>query len=165
MKKNLILLFLVQFIFICLISAEEIKHSFGIYLIKKDNSDLKKIELFDNPIITSSDIIKYDWNKHEIELTEAGFKKLPNSKDVGTGGKHFVVVADGIICYRGAFWTSISSISYSNPIINVSQITPKSKNTVLIERAYPSASFAKGDDPRNNKHIYNSLYNLGKISM
>ena len=143
-------------------SSEQTQHSFEIYLIKKDDKDLQKIELADKAILTAADIKEYYWRKHQIVLTENGLKKLPDSKEVRVSGKPFVVVVGGVRCYRGAFWTSFSSISHPNPVINVAPIHPK-KDSIVIERAYPSDSFAEGQDPRSDELIYNVLRKLGKL--
>jgi hypothetical protein len=139
--------------------------AFEIYLVKNDNEDLNKIELQKTPLITDADIIIYDWNKHEMILTNDGIKKMPNEKDIDVRGKSFVIVANGIRCYKGAFWTSLSSVSHSNPIINVGpHIDKRPKNVIKIERAYPSEKFAVGPDPRNNDLIYKVLFGLNKIA-
>ena len=139
--------------------------TFEIYLVKNDNEDLNKIELHKTPLITDSDIIRYDWGKHGMILSNDGIKKMPNEKDTGILGKSFVIVANGIRCYKGAFWTSLSSVSHSNPIINVGpQIDKRPKNVIKIDRAYPSEKFAVGPGPRNNDLIYKALFDLNKIA-
>jgi len=116
-------------------------------------------------LLTDADIIRYDWHKHEMILSSDGIKKMPNEKDTGFHGKSFVIVANGIRCYKGAFWTSISSVSHPNPIINIGpQIEKRPKNVIKIERAYPSEKFAAGPDPRNNDLIYKTLVDLNKIA-
>jgi hypothetical protein len=132
-------------------------------MIDKDNKNLQRIELADKPIITATDIEVYYWNEHRIVLTKNGLKKLPDSKEVGGYGKPFVVVVDGARCYRGAFWTSFSSVSHPNPVINAAPLHPR-KHSIVIEKAYPSDSFAKGQDPRNDERIYNALRKLGKLN-
>jgi hypothetical protein len=139
-------------------------HAFEIYLVNKDNADLQRIELHQEPIISEADIIKYDWDKHEILLSNDGFNRIPNVRDVGVHGKLFVLIANGTRCYKGAFWTNLSSVSYPNPIINVGpQIDKRPKNVIRIERAYPSEQSAAGADPRNNELIYKALSELKKI--
>jgi hypothetical protein len=139
--------------------------TFEIYLVKNDSEDLNKIELHKTPLITDADIIGYDWEKHEVILSNDGIKKMPNVKDTGVHGKSFVIVANGIRCYKGAFWTSVSSVSHSNPIINIGpHFDKRPKNVIRIERAYPSENFAIGPDPRNNELIYKALFDLNKIA-
>ena len=137
--------------------------TFEIYLVKNDNEDLNKIELQKTPLITDADIIIYDRDKHEMILSKDGIKKMPSGKDTGVHGKSFVIVANGIRCYKGAFWTSVSSVSHSNPIINIGpHFDKRPKNVIRIERAYPSEKFAVGPDPRNNDLIYRVLFDLNE---
>jgi len=130
-------------------------HRFALYLVKKRHTELEKAELADEPLLTERDIVRYDWATHTMEMTEEGVKKLPR---VGTRGKAFVIVADGQRCYRGAFWTPISSISHPNPVV-----LPFGGRMRKIERAYPSAEFAKGDDPRSDSRLLNVLKEVGKL--
>jgi hypothetical protein len=139
--------------------------TFEIYLVKNENEDLNKIELHKTPLITDSDVIRFDWDKHEIILSNDGTKKMPNEKDTGVHGKSFVIVANGIRCYKGVFWTSLSSVSHPNPIINIGlHFDKRRKDVIKIERAYPSEKFAVGPDPRNNDLIYKALFDLNKIA-
>jgi len=148
---------------LCAFSASN-QSSFEIYLVKNDNADLQQVEIYSKPILTAADIMKYDWNKHEIVLTNKGLRKLPKENDTTVLGKSFVVIANGIRCYKGAFWTSIWSVSHPNPIINIGpRLEGRSKNIISIERAYPSENFAIGPDPRNNNLIYKALFELNKI--
>lgn len=133
----------------------------AIFLVKKPSHDLGKIDIADTPLITDADIVSYNWQKHAFALTDAGFNKLPTGQEVGVYGKPFVVVADGKRCYLGAFWIGIYSISHPNPIIDVTYM-PENR-IVTIQRAYPSAKFARGDDPRSDKRILKVLTELKKL--
>jgi len=133
---------------------------FELYLVKKRHGDLEKTELEAEPLLTEKDIVSYDWATHTMELTEEGTKGLPPAREMRTVGKSFVVVADGQRCYRGAFWTPLSSISHPNPVILV---TPLPARTVRIERAYPSAKSAKGEDPRSDARLLKVLRETGKL--
>ena len=152
-------------VFCALSSGAPNRPTFEIYLVENDNEDLNKIELHKTPLITDSDIIRYDWGKHEMILSNDGIKKIPNKKDTGVHGKSFVIVANGVRCYKGAFWTSLSSVSHPNPIINIGPYFDKRpKDVIKIERAYPSETFEVGPGPRNNDLIYKVLFDLNKIA-
>lgn len=138
-------------------AANGVLPRFALYLVKAHHAEVAKTELENEPLLTEQDIVSYDWQTHTMTLTEAGEKKIP--KTLGTGGKEFMIVADGRRCYRGAFWTSFSSISYPDPIIDVVQ----RGRTVRIQRAYPSERFTTGQDPRPDKRIRQVLEALGKI--
>jgi hypothetical protein len=132
----------------------------GLYPVKSDHADLAKVELAAEPVFTEHDIVSYDWKTHTLRLTAKGKKKLPQDTAVGVHGKRFVIVADGKRCYRGAFWTSFSSVPCEHPVIDVS----KGAKEVRIERAYPRADFAKGEDPRPDERIRKVLKQTGKLA-
>ena len=130
----------------------------AIFLVQKASPDLNKIELQDAPLLTDEDIVSYNWRDHVLVLTDEGFGKLPTSEGVGVYGKPFIVVADGTRCYLGAFWTGFSSVIHPNPVIDVS--FRAEEKIVTIQRAYPSANFARGDDPRSDTRILKVLTQL-----
>jgi hypothetical protein len=135
-------------------------HRFALFLVKKHHAELDKVELETEPVLTEKDIISYDWATHTMELTEDGIKKLPSTREVGVNGRAFVIVADGKRCYRGAFWTSFSSLAHPNPVIDVLR---GGRTTRKIERASFLGSFAKGDDPRSDKRVHKALEEAGKL--
>ncbi|MDH4164245.1 MAG: hypothetical protein OEW15_16400 [Nitrospirota bacterium] len=138
--------------------------TFEIYLTENKTDNLHKAILNKKPIITAADIISYDWNKHEIVLTDAGKRKLPTVEDIGVHGRSFIVVANGVRCYMGAFWTSLSSFDHPDTVINIGPYWDnRPANIIRIERAYPSDKIAKGADKRNNRMIYEALSGLNKI--
>lgn len=93
---------------------------FGLYLVKKHHAELEKTELEAEPLLTEKDIVSYDWASHSVELTEEGRKKAPSARRMR--GKAFVIVGDGQRCYRGAFWTPVSSRSHPSPVILVTSL-------------------------------------------
>jgi hypothetical protein len=139
--------------------SEGTKPRFALYLVKAHHAEMKQSELESEPLLTEQDIVSYDWPTHTIALTKSGEKKIPDIKAVGTGGVEFVIVADGQRCYRGAFWASLSSQSHGEPVIDVL----RRGRTLQIQRAYPDASFAVGDDPRSDPRILQALEAAGKI--
>jgi hypothetical protein len=167
MKKRLIthIFFLITvFVFgVGLIHGAETYVSFAIYLSKTDarsETPLSKMELSKVPFFTDADIIEYRWNKHEIKLSPQGAKKFKQLAKEGEEGRAFVVMVDGVRCYQGALWKMIWSSSYPYPVI---LIDSPSNNIVTIDRAYPSPAFAKGEDPRNDKRIYDALKRKKKL--
>jgi hypothetical protein len=114
------------------------------------------------PLLTEYDIKEYDWSTHTMSLTASGEKRLFDyEKDprafVGPDStppsilreRDFVVVADGVRCYRGSFWWKLYSSSCSDPVIDVWQ----RHSTVQIERAFPTAEYGSGPDPRPDPRI------------
>jgi hypothetical protein len=143
------------------------KPRFGLYLITKDANELNKIELDSTPLITETDIINYNWTNHTMYITETAANRIPAIQQVGVNGKPFVIVADGKRAYRGAFWTSISSVPYPSPVI-VKDFSSEPKTTIKIERRYgpriPSGGPEEGPDPRDNESIKKVLQELGKLT-
>lgn len=120
-----------------------------------DNLPLPK-----QPLLTDNDIIEYRWKSHKIVLSEEGLKKIQSINKHDMSGTLFVVMADGVRCYQGAFWMGILSVSYPFPVILVDEATLK---VLTIDRAYPSAEFAKGKDPRSDTRVFNALKNVEKL--
>ena len=140
--------------------AAEDAASFAIFLVVNPSGNLQEVQLADRPILTEADIVSYDWATHTVELSDAGLKRLPTSAEVGTGGKRFVVVANGRRCYQGAFWTAVSSVACPNPVIDVMSVS----RTITNQRAYPSEESAESeDDPRSDKRVLEALTRLKKL--
>jgi len=123
-------------------------------------SSIDKIQLLSQPLITDSDILEYRWTSHELLLTENAKKKLQSIDQQTLRGKLFVVMVHGERCYQGAFWLTIWSSSYPKPVIELDKIF---RAQFVIERAYPTAKFAEGNDPRNNENVYAALVKVGKL--
>jgi hypothetical protein len=139
--------------------------AFAIYLSTSklsanENVDIEKLELINKPLITDSDIIKYIWRTHEIVLSEEGVKKFRGFIESKPKIKQFVVMADGTRCYAGAFWKSIYSSIYPNPVIIIDS---PFQDRIIIERAYPSDDVSIGKDLRNDNRIYTALKCVGKL--
>lgn len=133
---------------------------------KEHNNDvsLEKVELDNYQLLTEKHIVSYDWDTHTITLTKEGIQRIPASSLIGVRGRSFVIVADGERCYLGAFWSSFSSFSCPVPVINIHKAdSPIGSGRIQIERAYPSARFAKGADPRFDDRIKKVLEETGKI--
>lgn len=131
---------------------------------KELDTDLEKVELRDYQLLTEKHIVSYDWDTHTITLTKEGIQRIPASSLIGVRGRTFVIVADGKRCYLGAFWSSLSSISCPVPVINILKPgSPIESGTIQIERAYPTAQFAQGADPRFDDRIKKVLEETGKL--
>lgn len=122
---------------------------------------IDKLPLLKQPLLTDNDIIEYRWVSHELVLSEQGLKKIQSINKHDMSGTLFVVMADGVRCYQGSFWMGILSVSYPFPVILLDDVThPKG---FTIDRAYPSAEFAKGKDPRDDIRVFNALKKVGKV--
>jgi hypothetical protein len=136
--------------------------SFEIYLIKTDDADLQKAELYDTPLLTADDIISYNWGKHYITLTDNSEKKIVDNTKLFL--KHFMVIADNIRCYKGVFWTYRSAQIPPELIINIGPYNDKrDRNVISIVFSQRFKKVGAGPDPRNNELIHRTLLELGKI--
>lgn len=119
-------------------------------------SKIEDLQLETEPVLTDRDLISYKWKDHELELRQ-GFDLYKLLGRVPTDGLPFVVIADDKRVYLGAFWTSISSVSASIPVI----LDPK--KVIKIYEGYPGKLTNDQLDPRSDKRIYNALKSIGKI--
>jgi hypothetical protein len=139
---------------------------FAIYLTKDDippaqMEALNHVEIAEQPIISTKDIITYNAQTHELKLTSSAFERI-SQLDVPVRGKSFMVCVDKKLIYWGAFWTPISSISFDGVTIWKPLISQELK-VIALELGYPSSSFYGSEDPRNNPEVLNSLKQAGKL--
>ena len=139
---------------------------FAVYLTKGEIAPsqmepLSHVEIADEPIIGLNDIITYNSATHEIVLTDEAFQRIAALRP-SVYGQSFVVCVDRNPIYWGAFWTVISSVPFSGITIEVPFNSP-GNNSITINPGYPSPAFFKGDDPRNNPTVINSLQQAGKL--
>jgi hypothetical protein len=122
---------------------------------------LSHVKIADEPIIGLNDIITYNSATHEIVLTDEAFQRIAALRP-SVYGQSFVVCVDRNPIYWGAFWTLISSVPFSGITIEVPFNSP-GNNSITINPGYPSPAFFKGEDPRNNPTVVNSLQQAGKL--
>lgn len=139
---------------------------FAIYLTREDippaqMEALSHVEIEEQPIISMKDIITYNAQTHEMKLTASAFERI-YSLEVPVRGKSFMVCVDKKPIYWGAFWTPVSSISFDGVTIWKPFGTQELK-IITLELGYPSESFYKGEDPRNNPEVLKSLEQAGKL--
>ena len=139
---------------------------FAVYLTKDDVPParmpaLSHIDITEKPLIGINDVITYNAQTHEMKLTAGAFERI-SSLEVPVTGKSFVVCVDGKPIYYGAFWTPISSLSYDGVLIwkTLDSLEP---GVVRFGLGYPSPSFYRGEDPRNNAEVMRSLEQAGKL--
>jgi hypothetical protein len=139
---------------------------FAIYLAK-DNivpaemESLNHVEIVDQPVIGINDIVTYNSLTYEIMLTNEAFKRITALRP-SVYGESFVVCVDRTPIYRGAFWTPISSVPFSGITIEI-PFNSQGNNSITINLGYPSVTYFKGEDPRNNRAIIDSLQKAGKL--
>ncbi len=139
---------------------------FAIYLTKEDipptqMEALSHVNIAEQPIISIEDVITYNAQTHEIELTDTAFERI-SQLEVPVSGKSFLVCIDKEPVYWGAFWTPLSSMSFDGVTIWKPPGSQEPK-VITLELGYPSPSFYSGEDPRNNVVIMKSLEQAGKL--
>lgn len=139
---------------------------FAIYLTKADVTPdqmpvLSHIDIAERPTISSGDIAAYDAGTHEITLTASAYERI-SGLDVPVRGRTFVVCVDRKPIYWGAFWTSVSSISFAGVTI-VKPLRSSEGKVVKLQTGYPSSAFFQGEDPRSNAGVIESLEQAGKL--
>jgi hypothetical protein len=140
---------------------------FAIYLTKGDippaqMEALSHVDIVEQPVITLNDIISYNTTNHEITLTENGIKNITGLRP-GVYGQSFLVCVNKSPIYWGAFWTPVSSVSFSGVTIEIPLLNSGGANTIKISLGYPGESFYRGEDPRNNATVLESLKQAGKL--
>jgi hypothetical protein len=139
---------------------------FAIYLTKEDippdkMEALSHVNIAEQPIISIKDVVTYNAQTHEIKLTDTAFERI-SQLEVPVRGKSFLVCVDKAPIYWGAFWTSISSMSFDGVTI-WKPLSAQELKVITLELGYPSSSFYEGEDPRNNAEMMKSLDQAGKL--
>jgi len=139
---------------------------FAIYLTKGDIAPdkmpaLSHVDIADQPILGMKDIITYNSQTYELKLTAAAYERITQLQ-VPVRGTSFMVCVNKNPIYAGAFWTPISSISYSGVTI-WKPFNTTGPDVVTLELGYPSSSFYGGEDPRNSPEIIDSFKKAGKL--
>ncbi len=126
--------------------------------------DLKDLELQEEPILSSDDIIMYSWTRHEIKLTAEAYERIRQlfTPPAKVRGIPFVVCVGSDRVYAGAFWTPVSSISLDGVVI--CQPFVPGQHLIRIGLGYPSPEAFTGIDPRFDQRIRRSLEAAGKLS-
>jgi hypothetical protein len=139
---------------------------FALYLTQDNRSpgqmtDALPDDLADQPLIAGDDIVAYDAQTHEIQLTETAYDRIMQLQ-VPTSGTTFVVCVDRAPIYWGAFWEWFSSQSFDGVVI-MGPLDTEAARTITLELGYPGSSFFTGKDPRGNKAIMKALEQAGKL--
>jgi hypothetical protein len=127
------------------------------------NYPLDKLPLNVMPILTTADIVSYDWDRHGINLTEDAYFRLLAIFMGGlpSSGIPFAVKAYEQPVYAGAFWTLASSLSFDGVVIL--QPSDPAGQTLYISLGYPGESNFTGEDPRANPRLKQALEDAGVL--
>ncbi len=161
-----IAIFLVSVIFLSGGCTPARGEGFAIYLTEEDippdrMEALSHVDIAEQPIIATKDVITYNAQTHEIKLTSSAFERI-SQLDVPVRGKPFIVCVDRNPIYWGAFWTPLSSMAFGGVTV-WKPLGFQESEIITLELGYPSPSFYQGKDPRNNTEVIRSLEEAGKL--
>lgn len=128
------------------------------------NFNIDGVNIINDPIIIYNDIISYDTTSHILNLTYSRDSLKRKIGEIGVSGKPFLVTLDSSIIYGGWFWTPSSSIPCHWVVIEPDCVFDSLKtNEIRIKLGYPNENHFIGEDPRNNREIFNRLIEDGKV--
>lgn len=146
-------------------SVDNAAKDFSIYLVEKltakeaMDKNLSDLTLESEPVLTDKEIKIYNWEEHTFTLDKDFSLEEKLDGKVPLSGRPFVVVVGGERIYMGSFWSPLSSLYNPDiPIINSIWAKDFDRDTYAI------VCGNKERDPRNDKRIYESLKDLGKIT-
>ncbi len=150
-------------------TSNEFTDTFAVYIsnttfTSEQISDLNKIDLIDEPLLTNNDITKYNWEDHHITFSQNVYERIITRGNLLH--KLFVVVANGRRIYWGRFMDNADSGVCQNPVIILYPRHPDGRITtpekIVIDRAYPEYYGSINDpDIRNNPNVYQALISSG----
>ena len=143
---------------------------FSVYLLANEipSSELSKVdlhalELQEEPLLSIDDVITYSKETHEIEVTAEAYGRIQQlySLPVRVDGKPFVVCMGRDPVYAGAFWMPASSLIFDGVVI--CQPFDRDDHVIRIGLGYPTSEAFRGEDPRSDPRILQSLGAAGKL--
>lgn len=116
----------------------------------------------DKVLLAADQIRSYDWKTHTLTLQPQARDELVKQlrTDQIVSGIPFVVTVGEESIYKGIFTTTVSSRSFSSPVIviDAQSLEPKPREDELrIQLGYPTDNFFRGDDPRADERILHTL--------
>lgn len=153
---------------------EVVRPSFGIHLASGEidrrllvlsETNWSSVKYKAEPVLSDADIVEFDFDQQLMILKPEAKERLPRPDASGTA---FVVVADGVPVYLGAFTTGFSSIPVFVPSITVDKAmldTNLPPNALQIDRGYPGPRNLSDNDPRHDERIRKSLAALKKLKV
>jgi len=122
----------------------------------------------DKVVIAADQILSYEWATHTLTLAPNVQDELAKRlKARLVSGVPFAVSVSGKAVYKGTFTTTVSSRSFSTPVVVVDAqaLEPRlGADQLRIQLGYPTAEFFKGEDPRADRHIREALKTGGKLT-
>ena len=170
MKKKRYLLFIVLLLGLVLLAAcgKRKEPAFAVFLVSSDLPaeealavPLDKLALQESALLTLEDVVRYQPSLYEMVLTDEAAERI-RQLAIPLDGLPFVVVAQGERVYAGAFWTPISSLSYSG----TAAMFWMEEDTVTLrfDLGYPaSPELFEGVDLRSDARILEAFSEAEKL--
>ena len=145
--------------------------TFALYLLAGDIAateaqglNLEALELERKPLITSADLLSYDWQTHTLELTSNAYAQIQQifPTPVQVNGIPFVTCVGDERIYMGGFWTPASSLSFDGVVIM--QPLDPAGTRIQISWGYPGSAVFSDADPRADERILSALEQAGKLA-
>jgi hypothetical protein len=149
--------------------SEHENAEFSIFAAQADSLDtvlqteLSALSLEHRPILSIDDIVEYSWERHEIRLTPSANFRLARLQGpvISNPGLAFVVCVGSERIYRGAFWSSYSSVPFDGHVIDL--YPAENEQPIRIQIGYPTEEWFTGEDMRDDPRIYTALMSAGKL--
>jgi hypothetical protein len=144
------------------------REPFAIFLLRGNltvaevmRRSLDQLQLQREPFLTEEDILAYWIDDHVIEVSEAAIQRIEELQ-VSMSGLPFVVVVGETPIYTGAFWTSLSSLSFSEGVV-IDVLMTSMKDVIKLQLGYPEMwGGFRGQDLRCDPRILEALEAAGK---
>ncbi len=110
----------------------------------------------DTPFISMDHIISYDWNNHEILLTNEAWVKIGKfiEENYTISKQPFIATLNGKPIYFCRIWSHYNAERPDSPIIDLFS---------LMEGKFLIGGYGQFDDKINNSELYNFLKSHNKI--
>jgi hypothetical protein len=131
--------------------------------IEAADKPIEALNLAPTPLITTEDMVFYQWSHHRFSLkpdTDKALKKVVSRQQTVFGIPFITTVGDDRI-YLGAFWFIFSSVAPHFPTIEVGMLLGENNTTSIftIEKTW----FDEEEDKRNDPRIYQALKKAGVL--
>ena len=169
MKKNSVLILIMLMMLVLLSGCSKRKEpAFAVFLLSSEMTaeearvmPLDDLPLGDTALLTMEDVVSYQPDRYEMVLTDEAAERI-RQMAIPLDGLPFVMVAQGERVYAGAFWTPISSLSYSG----IAAMFWLEEDAVILrfDLSYPaSPELLEGVDLRNDERILKAFSKAEKL--
>ena len=149
----------------------EANGGFAIYLLddpecpagEASEKSLQSLALADEPLLTSEDIVSYEWWEHRITLKSGAADRIRIIADSNATvlGLPFVVRVGSEPIYLGAFWWAFSSLAPAFPHIELVFAFDRDESPIML--CIEPSWIERDPDPRYDMRILRALRRDGVL--